>query len=138
MLVRDVEHPRTALQDLGELGGVHQAFERAVGDEGRGAERADRRRQALEGDRGAGRADRDGRLLARRGHDDVERARAELEQRELREPDVQRARLGLRKNRAGVARRHFAFREDVREQVDPLALDPVGQHGPAIVIESGT
>ena len=50
---------------------------------------------------------------------------------------MQGARLGLGKDGAGVAGRYLAKGEHLGEQVDPLPLEAVGEHG-VIVIESNT
>ena len=128
VLVRDVEHPRAALEDLRQLGRVHQPFDRAVGDEGGGRERADRRRQALQRHGRARGTDRDRRGLPGRGDDHVEGLRAEPVQGELRELDVERPGLALREHRAGVAAADLAELENLGEEVDPLSLDGAREH----------
>ena len=53
VLVGDVEHPRPVLEDGGQFGRVHQAFERAIGDKRRGGERLKRGSLAFEEQRRA-------------------------------------------------------------------------------------
>ena len=129
MLVGDVEHTRAAFKDLRQLGRVHQALHSAVGDERRGRQGADRRFEALERSRSSGGPDRHRRRLARGRQDDVERPGAELLQGQLGELDIERPRLGLRQDSAGLLGDDLAAGKDFGEQVDPFALDPVGDHG---------
>ena len=61
----------------------------------------------------------------------MKRPRAEAEQGEFRELHVERARLRLGEDRGGIAALDRAAFEHLAERVDPLALDPIGQHGGA-------
>src|SRR5262249_20843524 len=74
-----------------------------------------------------------GMRVARRGDHDVERPRVEAQQSELCELDIECARLGLRQNGGGIALLYSTACEDLAKRVDPFALDPVRQHGQAIV-----
>ena len=76
----------------------------------------------------AGRAHRHRMPVARRRHHDVERLRAEPQQRQLRELHVELARLRLGEDRRRVAALHRAALEHLGEGVDPLSLDAVGEH----------
>ena len=76
----------------------------------------------------AGRAHRHRMPVARRRHHDVERLRAEPQQRKLRELHVELPRLRLGEDRRGVAALHGAALEHLGEGVDPFSLDAVGEH----------
>ncbi len=128
VLVGDHQDAGAGLQDRRRLRRVHQAFERAVDHEARLPERGDDRREAADRLAGAGRAHRHRMAVARGRHHEMERPRAEPQQRELRQLHVERARLGLRQDGGGVAALDRAALEDLAEGVDPLAFDPVGQH----------
>ena len=129
MLVRDHEHARAALQDVGQLGRVQQALDGAVDDERRLRERAHHRAEALERVAGAGRAHR----------------------RRRREPRGRARRRGRAARRAGASAssasstltgrdwvsdriataspgRDVAAAEDLGEAVDPLPFDSLAQH----------
>ena len=67
--------------------------------------------------------------IARGRQHDVEQLRAEPQQGKLGEVDVELPRLGFGENRGAVARLDAAALEGLAEGVDPLSLDPVGQHG---------
>jgi hypothetical protein len=102
MLVADHHEARAAGEDLRQLGRVQHAFHGAIDHHAGRGERLHHRLQAADRERGAGRADRN--AAHRRRHElDVERPRAELEQRELGELDQHPARLGLGKNRDHLA-----------------------------------
>ena len=53
---------------------------------------------------------------------------AEAQEGELRQPDIQLARLGFRQHCADIAGGHLAPREHVGEQIDPFGFDTVGNH----------
>ena len=129
MLVGDHQDARAGLEDRGRLGRVHQALDRAVDHEAGLPERADDRRQAADRLARAGRAHRHRMPVARRRHHDMERPRAEPQQRELGKMHVELARLGLRQDRGGVAALHGASLEHLAEGVDPFSFDAVGEHG---------
>ena len=78
---------------------------------------------------GAGGADRHDLAVARRRHHDVKRPCAHSQQRQFGEMHVERARLGLRKDRRGVAGLDRAALENLAERVDPFRLDAICQHG---------
>src|SRR6476660_1308173 len=79
--------------------------------------------------------------IARRRNHDVEWAGTESQQRQLGELYVERPRLRLRQDRGAVAGLDGAARERLAEGVDPLTLDPVGEHAisrcalPAMIYE---
>ncbi len=129
VLVGNHQDPRTALEDLGQLRGVQQPLHRTVHHQARLAKRGNDGTLALEGVRGSGRADRHCRTLARSGNDHVERSGAEREERELGELNVDGARLGLREDGDVFARLDLAKAEHTGEGFDPLALDPLLEHG---------
>jgi hypothetical protein len=58
----------------------------------------------------------------------MERLCAEPQQSQLGKLHVERTRLRLREDRSRVAGLHGAPLEHLREGVDPLALDAVGEH----------
>jgi hypothetical protein len=108
---------------------VHQAFERAVHDEAGLLEGGDDRREAGDCHACPRRAHRDRMRIARRRQHNMEYPGAEPQQGQFSEVDIELPRLGFGENGSAVTRLNAAALERLAERVDPLALDPVGQHG---------
>src|SRR5262249_28092851 len=91
-------------------------------------ERVDYRGKAPDRLAGAGRAHRDRMAVARGRQHDVERPRAQAQQRQLGDLHVERPRLRFGEDRRDIAALDGTALENLAEGVDPLPLDPVGQH----------
>ena len=128
MLVGDIENARAGFENLRRLRRVHQPFDGAVDHKARLLQRADHRPELLDRDAGAGGADRNHLAVARRRHHDVKGFGAHPQQREFGEVNVERARLGLRQNRRGVAGLDRAALENLAERIDPFCFYAIREH----------
>ena len=128
MLVRDHHQARPALEDLGQLLRVQQAFQREIDQKAGPAQRLHQGLDPLQRPRGSGRAHRDRGRLPRRRHHDVERPRAEARKRELGKVHIERARLRLGEDAHRLIGRDPAEPEQRSEILDPFGFDAVAQH----------